>query len=148
MPKFREIKRGKYGYDLESYCETGEWGNVTPILDIGCSTIIKGPGCEPITPFILIIMVLVIWAMLSYYIYQSRCEKLMLCLFLLVVGGFGLSFNLFWTGFTDPGFIKRKYDAELFNQVATSLYCSKCMVTFEEARANGIVHCYDCERCC
>jgi hypothetical protein len=26
IPTNRELKRGKYGYDLDSYCEKGQWG--------------------------------------------------------------------------------------------------------------------------
>jgi hypothetical protein len=121
---------------------------VTPLLDIGCTTVIKGPGCEPITPFILITIVLVVWFFLFKYIWISGSEKTVLACSLLSFAGFGLAFALFWTSFTNPGFVLRKRDHALARTISDSLYCTKCMVTFEEARNEQIVHCYDCDRCC
>lgn len=145
----RYINRNPDGsFDLQSYCASGEWGKVTPLLDIGCTTIIKGPGCEPITPFILLIIVFLVWFALSFSMYSSEHSSSNLALIFLCIGGGGLAFSLFWTAFTNPGFILRKTDKKLTYRLQDVLYCNKCMVTFEEARKHTIVHCFDCDRCC
>jgi hypothetical protein len=113
MPRSRQLQRLPDGsWDMDSACESGEWGNVTPILDIGFTTIIKGPGCEPITPLILFTIILTIYIGLISYMKDMGDHAFMACS-LLTLGAGGLLFNLFITSFTDPGFIHRKHDKQL-----------------------------------
>ena len=122
-----------------------EWGNTRRLFSIFCTTVQLGPGCEPITPAVLITVSLVLWYLLNNFI--TSVEHPAYAVWLLASVEFFLVFVIFFTSFTDPGHIHRKKDQKLLDKYGDEYYCRKCMVTYKEARKYGIVHCYDCGRC-
>lgn len=65
QPRDRGRELNLEAVDLDECCEKGEWGLVKPLLDIHVTTVIKGPGCQPITPFIMLAMTITVWYLLS-----------------------------------------------------------------------------------
>lgn len=123
QPRDRGRELNLEAIDLDERCEKGEWGTVKPLIDIHITTVIKGPGCQPITPFIMMAITLTVWFFLSKILWTSVEYNKILGLVVLAFGGLGLSISLFWTAFTDPGFITRRHEPNLASRMNDALYC-------------------------
>lgn len=128
-----------------SRCEQNEWGNVRPLFKFFNINFILGPGWQPISPFIICSIILVIYLSIAYNL--SLVNHPRFVDFIIAFGGLGLFGVIFFTAFTDPGFIKRKSNRRIIDKHRDDIYCFRCMVSFAEAKKNNVMHCFDCDRC-
>lgn len=128
-----------------SRCETGEWGNARPFFKIFDITFILGPGCQPISPIIICTIVLSCYIAINYNL--NLVDHPGFVNIIIAFGGLGLFGVIFFTAFTDPGFIKRKPNQRIIKKHRDEIYCFKCMVSYAEAKKHKVMHCFDCDRC-
>lgn len=128
-----------------SRCEEGQWGNVKPLFKLFNTTVILGPGWQPISPIVICTIILGCYFAIAYNL--SLVDHPSFVGIIVAFGGLGLFAVVFFTAFTDPGFIKRKANQRIIKKHYDDIYCFRCMVSFAEAKKHGIMHCFDCDRC-
>ena len=123
-----------------------EWGNMKPILTWipGSPFIVNKNLHQSALPICLVIAQILCFVYISYLF---RCFNWYPSVIVLKISSILLFVFFVKTGFTDPGFVRRRPDPIMLRDYEGPWYCRKDMVTLREKDEKNIRHCIDCGLC-